>query len=253
MRSVPRCWLRSLRPGLWYPDDALLARNDALTLVALTVQVVMVLGRLETLSELRVIVVYHVVGTVMELFKTDIGSWAYATEGVLRIGAVPLFSGFMYAAVGSYLVRVMRLFDLRYSWWPPRWATVVLAAAIYLNFFTHHYTWDARWLLVVAVIGLWWRSRMYFRVFRQTLWMPVVVAYALVALFIWVAENIATWAGVWSYPSQELGWHLVSVQKLGAWFLLMIISVVLITFVHEPRQLGDLHRRADEEPGRRGP
>src|SRR5690606_17969649 len=89
---------------LWYPDDAALARNDALTIAAVAIQVVMIAARLETLRELRVILLFHVVGTVMELFKTDVGSWSYAAEGVLRIGAVPLFSGFMYAAVGSYMV-----------------------------------------------------------------------------------------------------------------------------------------------------
>ena len=63
----------------------------------------------------------------MELFKTDMGSWSYAAEGVLRIGAVPLFSGFMYAAVGSYMVRVYRLFDLGFTRYPRRWLTAIVA------------------------------------------------------------------------------------------------------------------------------
>lgn len=101
---------------LWYPDDAGLARNDDfLTLAAVLIQILMVAARLETVRELRVIVLFHIVGTVMELFKTDVGSWSYEAEGFLRIGAVPLFSGFMYAAVGSYMVRVYRLFDLRFT------------------------------------------------------------------------------------------------------------------------------------------
>lgn len=100
---------------LWYPDDAGLARNDFLTLAAVLIQILMVAARLETVRELRVIVLFHIVGTVMELFKTDVGSWSYEAEGFLRIGAVPLFSGFMYAAVGSYMVRVYRLFDLRFT------------------------------------------------------------------------------------------------------------------------------------------
>lgn len=33
----------------------------------------------------------------------------------MRVGGVPLFSGFMYAAVGSYMVRVYRLFDLGFA------------------------------------------------------------------------------------------------------------------------------------------
>src|SRR5690606_17789736 len=66
---------------LFYPDDAALARNDALTIAAVVLQIVMLAARLETPRELRVILLFHVVGTVMELFKTDVGSWAYAAEG----------------------------------------------------------------------------------------------------------------------------------------------------------------------------
>jgi uncharacterized membrane protein YoaT (DUF817 family) len=95
-----------LATRLWYPENAALARNDFLTLAAVGIQAGMVAARLETLRELRVILLFHVVGTAMELFKTDVGSWVYEGDGVLRLGGVPLFSGFMYAAVGSYLVRV---------------------------------------------------------------------------------------------------------------------------------------------------
>lgn len=153
---------------------------------------------------------------------------------MLRIGAVPLFSGFMYAAVGSYMVRVYRLFGLRFARYPRRWVTAVLAAAIYVNFFSHHYIADARWVLLAAVALIFGRCVMHFRVFRSRFRMPLVLAFLLVALFIWIAENIATWSHAWLYPSQLAGWHLVSVDKLGAWFLLMIISVVLVAWVYKP-------------------
>lgn len=221
---------------LWYPDDAALARNDLLVLVALATQVVMVVLRLETGRELATIVLFHVVGTAMELFKTDVGSWEYAGGGVLHLGAVPLFTGFMYGAVGSYLARVMRLFDLRFTHYPPIWATLPLAAAIYVNFFSHHYVVDLRWWLVAAVLLLYGRSRMFFRVLRVRTWMPVTLAFVLVALFIWVAENVGTITGTWTYPDQADGWHLVSVTKLVSWFLLMNLSVVLVTLAHPPRE-----------------
>ena len=220
---------------LWYPDDAVLARNDFLTLAAVVIQVLMVAFKLETLKELRVIVLFHLVGTVMELFKTDVGSWSYEAEGVLRIGAVPLFSGFMYAAVGSYMVRVYRLFDLRFAAYPRRWITAILAGAIYANFFTHHYIWDLRWVLLAAVVLIYGRCVMHFRVFRREFHMPLPVSFLLVALFIWLAENIATWSGAWLYPSQVDGWHPVGPEKLVAWFLLMIISVVLVAWVYKPQ------------------
>jgi len=220
---------------LWYPDEAALARNDFLVLAAVVIQVIMVVFKLETLRELRVIVLFHIVGTGMELFKTDVGSWIYEGEGLLRIGGVPLYSGFMYAAVGSYMVRVYRMFDLRFERYPRRWITAILAGLIYLNFFTHHYVFDARYVLLAAIVVVFGRTWMQFTVFRTRLRMPLVVAFLLVAIFIWLAENIATWSNAWAYPNQVDGWHLVSVAKLGSWFLLMMISVVLVAWVYPPR------------------
>ncbi|MES2301841.1 MAG: DUF817 family protein, partial [Pseudomonadota bacterium] len=37
------------------------------------------------------------------------------------------------------------------------------------------------------------------------------------------------------YPSQSNGWALVSPAKLGAWYLLMYISFVLVAAVHRAR------------------
>ena len=220
---------------LWYPDDAVIARNDALTIAAVLIQVAMLVFRLESGREVWVILLFHVTGTAMELFKTDVGSWMYAADGVLRIGGVPLFSGFMYAAVGSYMVRVYRLFDLGFVRYPRRWATALVAAAIYVNFFTHHYVWDARWVLLIAVVALWLPTVMHARVWRRTLRIPLLLAFAGVAVFIYLAENIGTLAGAWAYPDQADGWHPVSPSKLVSWFLLMIISVVLVTWVYPPR------------------
>lgn len=220
---------------LWYPDDAVIARNDALTIAAVLIQVAMLVFRLETGRELWVIILFHVTGTVMELFKTDVGSWMYAADGVLRLGGVPLFSGFMYAAVGSYMVRVHRLFDLGFVRYPRRWITTALAAAIYLNFFTHHFWWDARWVLLAAVILLWLPTVMHARVWRRVLRLPLLVVFAGVAVVIYLAENIGTWAGAWAYPDQVDAWQPVSPSKLGSWFLLMIISVVMVTWVYPPR------------------
>ena len=83
-------------------QDALLARYDFLTLAALGIQAALLLLRMETWAEAKVILMFHAVGTVMEIFKTSAGSWIYPEANLLRIGGVPLFTGFMYAAVGSY-------------------------------------------------------------------------------------------------------------------------------------------------------
>ena len=219
---------------LW-PEGAPLARYDFLFLAALAIQAAMLAFRLEKPREAWVILIFHLVGTAMEVFKTAQGSWTYPEEAIFRIGAVPLFSGFMYASVGSYLARITRIFDMRYSAYPAQWTTVALAAAIYANFFAHHFVADARLLLFAATGLLFFRTFVHYRVFRFRHRMPLLVGFLLVALFIWLAENIATWSRAWLYPGQEHGWTPVSIGKLGAWYLLMIISFVLVTLIHRPR------------------
>lgn len=223
-----------LATRLWWPEIGL-ARYDFWFLAALLIQIGMLVFRLETLSEAKVILIFHVVGTGMELFKTAAGSWIYPEDALFRIGGVPLFSGFMYACVGSYMARIQRIFDIRFSHYPPVWTTVLLALAIYINFFSHHFIFDFRWVLFALVGLLYFRSAMHYRVFRFRHRMPMLLAFLLVALFIWIGENIGTWSRAWIYPDQADGWSLVSWSKLGSWYLLMLISVVLVTLVHPPR------------------
>ncbi|WP_100866470.1 DUF817 domain-containing protein [Novosphingobium kunmingense] len=221
---------------LFYPAGAPLARYDFLTLGAVAIQAGMLALRLETLDEAKVILAFHVVGTVMELFKTYFGSWLYPEPSVLRIGGVPLFSGFMYAAVGSYLARVSRIFDFRFSHYPSEVLAGLVAVAIYVNFFAHHWLPDIRIALFATLGVLFWRTRVWFRVWRKDRWMPLLLGWLLVALFIWFAENIGTFSRAWLYPSQRDGWAMVSPAKLGAWYLLMYISFILVAAVHRPRK-----------------
>ena len=220
---------------LFYPAAAPLHRYDFLTLVALAIQGAMLLFRLETWDEAKVILLFHIVGTVMEVFKTAVGSWIYPEAAILRIGGVPLFSGFMYAAVGGYIARVWRIFDFRFTSYPPRWAVYAIAIAIYLNFFLHHYMVDMRWLLFALIALIFWRTRVYFRNYRIYRWMPLLAGFGLVALFIWFAENIATFSGAWMYPNQKETWRPVSFAKFGSWYLLMLISFVLVGLVNPVR------------------
>jgi len=220
---------------LFYPASAPLARYDFLTLASLAIQIAMLALRLESWDEAKVILAFHVTGTIMELFKTAHGSWTYPEASILRIGDVPLFSGFMYAAVGSYIARVWRIFDFRYTGFPPFWTAAALAGAIYVNFFAHHWLPDARYPLFALTSLLFWRCRIWFTPWRRPRWMPLLLGWLLVALFIWIAENIATFSRAWLYPSQADRWTLVSPDKLGAWYLLMIISFVLVALVHRPR------------------
>src|SRR5580700_2011125 len=102
----------------FWPMHARLARYDFLFLAALIVQALLLILRMETVREAKVILVFHVVGTLMELFKTSVGSWTYPEHNFFRIGHVPLFSGFMYASVGSFLARSTRILDMRYTRYP---------------------------------------------------------------------------------------------------------------------------------------
>ena len=224
--------------ALWYPFEALY-RYDFLFIFAVGIQAVLLALRLETPREAVVILVFHLVATAMEIFKTHpaIGSWSYPGQFAIGIMAVPLFAGFMYSAVGSYLARVWRIFDFRFSSYPPVWMTVVLVAGIYINFFTHHFLPDARWLLVTASFLLYRKVWVHFKVDKVHRRMPLLLGFTLVALFIWFAENIATFTRVWIYPSQSVEWHLVSLTKLIAWFLLMMLSFVLVSLVNRPRLL----------------
>jgi uncharacterized membrane protein YoaT (DUF817 family) len=222
---------------LFYLRGAWLARYDFLVVAAVSIQIAMLAFKLETWEEAKVILIFHIVGTAMEIFKTSVGSWIYPEESLLRIGGVPLFTGFMYAAIGSYIARAWRLFDFRFSHHPPLWALVLLAAGIYVNFFAHHYVWDARVILFVLTALLFGRCWIYFKVWRVHRRMPLLVGFALVAVFIWFAENIGTFTAAWIYPHQRQAWSLVSLGKLGAWFLLMIISYVLVALVNRPQAM----------------
>jgi uncharacterized membrane protein YoaT (DUF817 family) len=222
---------------LWYPTDTTLARYDFLTLAAVAIQVLLLLFKLETWEEAKVIFLFHVVGTAMEVFKTQAGSWIYPEPSVFRIGGVPLFTGFMYAAVGSYLARVWRLFDFRFTRHPRVTILAVLATAIYVNFFAHHFVTDLRVALFAATALLFGPTWVYFRVWHRHRRMPLLLGFVLVALFIWFAENIGTATGTWLYPSQLNGWSMVPVAKLGSWFLLMIVSYVMVAAVHGPEPM----------------
>lgn len=221
-----------LASGLYWPRDAPIARYDALTVAAVVIQLVLIACRLETRREALVIFLFHVVGTAMEVFKTAMGSWIYPEPSLLRIGGVPLFTGFMYGAVGSYIARAWRLFDFRFTAHPPLWAGVALAVGIYLNFFTHHYMADARPVLFLAMALLFGRTWVHFRICTAHRRMPLLVGLGLVALFIWLAENVGTFAQAWVYPAQRHGWQPVSPAKIGAWLLLMTISYVMVWAVH---------------------
>jgi uncharacterized membrane protein YoaT (DUF817 family) len=221
--------------SLWYPRGAPLGRYDFLFLAAVAIQIAMLVWRLETFDEAKVIAMFHIVGTVMEVFKTAVGSWVYPDAAIFRIGGVPLFSGFMYASIGSYIARSWRLFDFRFTNHPPLWTLYLLSVGIYLNFFADHYFADLRVALFVMLAYLFGRTWIYFRIHYIHRRMPLLLGLFLVALFIWFAENFGTLTKTWTYPNQINGWVMVPFGKLGSWLLLMTISYVMVAWVNKPQ------------------
>lgn len=205
-------------------------RYDVLLIIALAIQIWMVWTKLETTDELKAICLFHVVGFVLEAFKTAGAnpSWSYQDFAYTKLLGVPLFSGFMYAAVGSYIIQAWRLFDLRIRHHPPYWMATLVALAIYLNFFTHHYIGDYRWYLAALAIGLYARTTVIFRPFDRDRQMPMLLAFILIGFFIWVAENISTFFAIWHYPNQLGAWSTVHLGKWSSWTLLVIMTFTIV-------------------------
>jgi uncharacterized membrane protein YoaT (DUF817 family) len=207
-----------------------LPRYDVILVIALTIQVWMVLARLETWDEVKAISLFHVVGFALEVFKTSsgIGSWGYPDFAYTKLLGVPLFSGFMYAAVGSYIIQAWRLFDLRIKHHPPYWMATAVAILIYANFFTHHFIGDFRWYIAACALGLYARSTVVYRPLDQDRRMPLLLSFLLIGFFLWLAENISTFLGVWRYPNQIGAWATVHIGKWSSWSLLVIMTFTIV-------------------------
>ena len=210
--------------------DLGIPRYDFIFAAAVLIQIVLVLTKIETIDEVKVILLFHVIGFALEVFKThpSIGSWSYPEFGYVKLFNVPLYSGFMYAAVGSYIAQAWRIFDLKLINPPPYWLSSTLCAAIYGNFFWHHFWIDLRYWLMGAVVLIFLRTQVEFTPLHKARRMPVVLSFFLIAFFIWIAENMATFLGAWKYPEQLITWTTVSLHKIGSWSLLVIISFMLI-------------------------
>ncbi len=215
-----------------------LCRYDFLFLAALAIQAVLVVMRLETRDEILVLCCFHALGLILEFFKTHptIGSWSYPEDGFFKIGTVPLYSGFMYAAVASYMCQAWRLLDLKLTDYPPYWQSVPLAVGVYLNFFTRHFMLDVRWLLAAGIVASFWRCRVHFLVWKERRRMPLVLSFALIGFFVWVAENIATYLGAWVYPHQLSVWQPVSLWIMSSWVLLVIVSFIIVADLKHARR-----------------
>lgn len=216
-----------------------LSRYDFIFLAAIGFQACALVFRFETRREFFVIILFHLLATGMELFKTHpaIGSWTYpdVKNAVFVLGTVPLFTGFLYSAIGSYISRAFIFLKLSYERFPAYYHLWILAVLVYINFFTHHFFYDIRLILFVYICIIFFRTRVHFRVYQKERSMPFLLTVVLTALFVWVAENIGTFTDIWLYPSQLEYWHLVSFSKMGSWFLLLILSFALVTLIYRDK------------------
>lgn len=205
-------------------------RYDLLLLIALAIQALMIWTKIETLDEAKTIFLFHLAGFALEVFKTSGAnpSWSYPDFAYTKLFGVPLFSGFMYAAVGSYIIQAWRLLDLRVRHHPPHAFAAAAALAIYANFFLHHYIGDHRWTIAAVVLGLYARTTIVFRPYDKDRRMPLLVGFVLTGFFIWLAENLSTLFGVWRYPNQLHQWSLVHLGKWSSWSLLVIMSFTIV-------------------------
>ncbi|MEQ1933114.1 MAG: DUF817 domain-containing protein, partial [Fimbriimonadaceae bacterium] len=212
---------------LWWSP---IPRYDALLVLCLLAQVVLIWTKLETISELKMICAFHLAGLALELFKVHHGSWTYPGSAYSKIAGVPLFSGFMYASIASYMIQAWRRFDLRFTGFP-RWSAVTaVGLGIYANFFLGRYLGDQRVWIAPLVLVVFCRSWAHFRPESDgpVRRMPMVVAFVLIGFFVWIAEHICTYLQLWQYPNQVIGWQPVTLSKLGSWCLLVIVSFFLV-------------------------
>jgi uncharacterized membrane protein YoaT (DUF817 family) len=207
-----------------------LARYDFIFVGSVLAQVALVALKIETRDEALTLFAFHLLGILLEVFKTNpaIGSWSYPEESFFEVWDVPLYSGFMYASVASYMCQAWRLLDIELENYPSYALSVPLSVGIYLNFFTHHFIPDFRWVLAIGVFVIFFRTRVLFTGTRGRRGMPLVLSFILIGFFVWIAENVSTYFGAWSYPGQLGGWEVVSLNKISSWCLLVIVSFVIV-------------------------
>ncbi|MDP5239759.1 DUF817 domain-containing protein [Uliginosibacterium sp. 31-16] len=207
-----------------------IARYDLLLIIALLLQAWLIWRKIETPDEARTILIFHLAGFALEVFKVSGAnpSWTYPDPALTKVFGVPLFSGFMYAAVGSYIMQAWRILDLRVLHHPPYWMTSTLAVLLYANLFTHHYIGDFRWYLAALALGIYARCNLAFRPLDRERRMPFLLGFILVGFFIWLAENMGTFFGIWRYPNQLGAWATVSLGKWSSWTMLAMMSFAII-------------------------
>ncbi|KST86394.1 DUF817 domain-containing protein [Lactococcus lactis] len=172
-----------------------LARYDTLLICVIVIQMILLVSKYERAYDLIPIMVFHILGMILEIFKVKHGSWSYPDAGLFKIMDVPLYSAFMYSAIGSYIVRAIKEFDLEAINWPHWLMSIGISVLIYLNFFSGTFGFD----------------------FRNIFY-----------LFIYFSENIGSYFSAWTYSYQLKAWQFVDLGKISSWTLLIIVSIIIV-------------------------
>ena len=214
-------------------------RYDYLLFYALLIQVLLLYLKLESWAEAKVIALFHILAMGMEIFLTHpaIGSWVYPQPSVFKILTVPLFAGFMYSAVGSFFARSLRLYRVEIEHLPHFANMLALAVLSYINFMSKFFVPDIRLGLFVWSVVIFWKTKISFQLQAHRIQLPMLPILLLLAFIIWIAENISTFYQIWLYPTQMEQWHMVSWTKLGSWYLLLMLSLVLVLKILGHRNL----------------
>lgn len=204
-------------------------RYDVLFIYALCIQFLLFKVGFESKRDILVVTIFHLIGLSMELIEVSInGSWSYTSTGFFYIATVPIFTGFMYASVGSYMAKEFKLLNLKCINMPSNKVLIIFSILIYANFILNNHIYDFRYFLILATFIIYSKVTLYFSPTNREYKFNLPLAFILIGFFIWIAENISTYLGIWSYPNQIPIWHMVHFSKITSWMLLSIVSFNLV-------------------------
>ncbi|MFP6596582.1 MAG: DUF817 family protein, partial [Candidatus Hydrogenedentota bacterium] len=135
-----------------------IARYDLIALLCVTYQIAMLLTRIETPREFATIFIFHAMGVGLEIFKVNHGGWSYPEPAWAKIAGVPLYSGFMYASIGSFLLAGWKEFRAVPTGFPSARTMTLFAVTAYGNYFANFWIPDLKPVLLVFAIVLFWKS-----------------------------------------------------------------------------------------------
>ncbi len=207
--------------------NAGLARYDFIFIACLSAQLLLVIAKLESLREIYVLGIFHLCGLGLEIYKVNHGSWSYPDSGNWRLGSVPVYSGFMYASVASYMLQAWKHFQLQLENYPNWKWILAISIVIYMNFFLNKFWTESRWFVVLLVVSIFWSTKVTFINIDRRFKLPLNATFFLLGLFVWFAEHICSALGGYQYPYQKDGWTWVDPGKFTAWCLLVVCFAVV--------------------------